>query len=161
MTSPHEDVAKRQIWLRPARALPLFGGGLSFLVGLYMMMFSPAADWLTYAMGLGGMIGGVGLIVNYGWFHYLVINERELKRVRYLGLDRTIVPIREISDVTAKRGETVWGKPIPLVCIRWPNGVIKLNPQSYWTKSLRAVVSHLRNMGVPVEAELARDLGLK
>ena len=156
------DVAKPPIVLRPLRWFILIFGGGATAVLMYFVVGSIAAGlgFAAAAIWLGVLIAVVVVMVNYLWFHYVTIDDDAVERVRYLGILRDRVPIRELTSVGTRPIEVSFGlvRPRPSVQFRSAHGGIEIMSHSYPTEPVREAVAMLKGKGIPVDAKLQRAL---
>ena len=95
---------------------------------------------------------------NFVWFHRFVIQDHAVRRVRYFGLDTTIIPISpemRVDQIVEVGSNFV---RVPTIRIQWSNGEIKLSLNRYSAEGLLAFVARLSQEGASVESEVVRTL---
>ena len=128
-------------------------GGSAYAV--YLEITDPINPITTQLLLILVLACGVAAVVNYLLFHYVSVDENEIRQAQYFGLMRRVVPTYCITRIDEGR---VRPSLVTFSTLRIcsPEQSIEFIPDMYERSAVREAIRRLRTAGVPIDDNVLR-----
>ena len=155
---------ERRILLRPARYIvaPFAAAGVAVSVLILARVVAAGQDPWQAGVGSALVVAALVVAINYIWFHYVILDADGIYQVKYLGLVRRSIPLRDLTGVATRPIDTSFGimRPAPSVRFCLGQGVIELG-QTYPPGPLKEAITLVKERGIPVDKKLLNELNIE